>query len=204
MKEFWDERYSQAEFAYGEEPNIFVKERLPDFQPGKVLFPAEGEGRNSVYAAELGWEVAAFDFSSKGKERADKLAASKGVSIDYQVKGILEESYEAESFDVICLTYVHFPPEIKDEMHPRLDRYLKPGGHIILEAFSKEHRELNKVNPDLGGPPDASMMYSKEEIKHAFGNYEIVELSIEMRHLNEGFGHVGEGSVIRFIGRKPN
>ena len=210
MKEFWDKRYGQGAFIYGEAPNAFVKEKLPLFSPGKILFPAEGEGRNSVYAAQLGWEVSAFDFSIQGKEKADKLAASKadklaaskGVKIDYQVQSFLHEHYAPTTFDAICLTYVHMPPEIKVKMHQRLDSYLKVGGHIILEAFSKEHRELSKKNPALGGPPDVRMMYSLEEIERDFKNYEILELTKAKVHLDEGSGHVGLSSVIRFIGRK--
>ncbi|TRX71847.1 bifunctional 2-polyprenyl-6-hydroxyphenol methylase/3-demethylubiquinol 3-O-methyltransferase UbiG [Carboxylicivirga sp. M1479] len=202
MKEFWDDRYSQDEFAYGAEPNEYIKEKLPLLKPGKVLFPAEGEGRNSVYAAQLGWEVCAFDFSAVGKKKADALAASKGVSINYQVKGFLEEEYEANEFDAICLTFVHFHPDMKMQMHKRLDSYLKVGGYIIMDAFSKEHREINKVNEHAGGPPNADMMYSIEEIKSYFDNYDFIELKKELVHLQEGFGHVGEGSVIRFVGKK--
>ena len=202
MKNFWDERYSQNEFAYGEAPNSYLEAKLPLLKAEKILFPAEGEGRNSVYAAQLGWEVSAFDFSVKGKERADQLAASKSVSIDYKLSSFLEECYNVGEFDAIGMFFVHFPPEIKTEMHKRLDSYLKVGGHIIMEAFSKEHRKLNKINPAVGGPPDANMMYSIDEIKRDFSNYEFIELSKEMTTLNEGFGHVGKSSVIRFIGRK--
>lgn len=202
MEEFWDDRYSQDEFVYGAEPNAFVKEKLSQFSVGKILFPADGEGRNSVYAAELGWNVSAFDYSKKAKEKADKLASSKNVSIDFTVQRFLEEDYKKAAFDMICLTFVHFEPAIKTEMHKRLNRYLKIGGIIIFEAFSKEHRELNKLNPSVGGPPNEDMMYSIEEIKRDFKNYEVIELNKEFVSLNEGFGHVGESSVIRFIGRK--
>lgn len=57
----WNERYSKEEFAYGEEPNQYLKEQLEKLDVGKILFPAEGEGRNGVYAAKLGWNVFAFD-----------------------------------------------------------------------------------------------------------------------------------------------
>jgi 2-polyprenyl-3-methyl-5-hydroxy-6-metoxy-1,4-benzoquinol methylase len=202
MKDFWDDRYSQSEFAYGEKPNEYIKDKLPDFKPGKILFPAEGEGRNAVYAAQLGWEVSAFDFSSKGKERAELLAASKGVSIDYKISSFLEENYDYEEFDAIAMCFVHFLPDIKGQMHHRLNSYLKVGGYLIMEAFSKEHRQLNKVNPAVGGPPDENMMYSIEELKNDFKNYDFIELVQIKTTLNEGFGHVGEGSVIRLLARK--
>lgn len=202
MKEFWNDRYNQNEFTYGTEPNVYLKEKLPTFKIGKILFPADGEGRNSVYAAQLGWDVFAFDFSKTGKEKADKLAMSKNVRINFTVQSFLKESYNPNEFDMICLTSVHFEPEMKTEMHKRLDRYLKIGGHIILEAYSKEHRAINKINPSVGGPPDEKMMYAIEEIKRDFTNYEFIELKKERINMKEGFGHNGHSSVVRFIGKK--
>ncbi|WP_196888004.1 class I SAM-dependent methyltransferase [Aureivirga sp. CE67] len=204
MKEYWDEKFSNTEFAYGEEPNVFIKEKLPTFKTGKILFPAEGEGRNATYAAELGWEVSAFDISTTGKAKATLLANSKNVKIDYQINAMLEEKYSEAEFDAICFSYVHFEPEIKKKMFERLDKYLKKDGHIIFEAFSKEHRVLSMVNPAAGGPPDEKHMYSEKEIEEYFKNYEIIELRKEIVHLEEGFGHNGKSSVIRFIGRKLN
>lgn len=69
MKQFWDNRYSSASFAYGEEPNEFFKEHLSKLTPGRILLPGDGEGRNGVFAASLGWDVEAFDISSEGKKR---------------------------------------------------------------------------------------------------------------------------------------
>jgi hypothetical protein len=48
MKEFWNERYANEEYAYGEEPNEFFKQELARLQPGRILLPADGEGRNGV------------------------------------------------------------------------------------------------------------------------------------------------------------
>ncbi|WP_299124714.1 class I SAM-dependent methyltransferase [uncultured Tenacibaculum sp.] len=202
MKDFWNERYNDNEWAYGKEPNAYIKEKLPLFNAGKVLFPAEGEGRNAVYAAKLGWNVSAFDYSLKGKEKADKLAQLNNVSIDYKVQTFLDEKYKQDEFDMICLTSVHFEPKIKAEMHKRLDSYLKKGGYIILEAFSKEHREINKKNPKVGGPSSEEEMYSLEEIKRDFSNYEIIELKKINTYLQEGLYHIGNSAVIRFIGKK--
>ena len=46
------------------------------------------------------------------------------------------------------------------------------------------------------------MLFSSEEIKSDFENYEILELEEKIIHLNEGLLHNGQGSVIRFVGRK--
>ncbi|MCT4614749.1 MAG: methyltransferase domain-containing protein [Marinifilaceae bacterium] len=137
MKEFWDQRYSQEEYAYGKQPNKYVEAKLPMFKPGKILFPAEGEGRNAVYAAKLGWEVSAFDFSKEGKQKAEALAKEHQVSIDYQIHSILDENYSAEGFDFVGLIYVHFDSDTRAQMHQLIKKYLKSGGYLLMEVFSQ-------------------------------------------------------------------
>src|SRR5678816_3069114 len=83
--ERWNERYSKEEFAYGQQPNNYLKEQLEKLAVGTILFPAEGEGRNAVFAAKLGWTVSAFDISIEGKNKALRLADANHVMIDYQV-----------------------------------------------------------------------------------------------------------------------
>ncbi len=202
MKQFWNDRYSQDKSAYGLKPNAYLKEKLPILKPGKILFPAEGEGRNAVFAAIQGWEVSAFDFSKEGKIKADVLAHSKHVHIDYKVNAFLDEEYNPESFDAICNIFVHFRPDLRTDMHNRLGRYLKKGGLFIMEVFSKDHIELSQKNPKVGGPDNPDFLYTIEEIKALFKAYEIIELKKEKVVLNEGLYHVGESSVIRFIGQK--
>jgi 2-polyprenyl-3-methyl-5-hydroxy-6-metoxy-1,4-benzoquinol methylase len=109
----WNERYSQEEFAYGEEPNNYLKEQLVKLPVGSILFPAEGEGRNAVFAAKLGWKVSAFDISQEGKNKAIKLAEKNHVSLDYQVGELEKLNFEGEQFDAISLSYAHFPANIK-------------------------------------------------------------------------------------------
>lgn len=202
MNEFWDKRYSSETYAYGREPNKFFAKQLSEFKLGKLLLPAEGEGRNAVHAAKLGWDVLAFDLSGEGKIKAEKLAEINKVSIEYQVCELSKIKLEENSFDAIGLIYVHFPPEKKTSYHRILDRYLKPGGFIILEAFSKSHIKISENNEKPMGPQNIEMLFSIEEIKNDFPNYEIIKLVEEEVILSEGTFHIGNGSVIRFIGIK--
>lgn len=198
----WNDRYSKDEFAYGEQPNNYLKEQLTKLPVGKILFPAEGEGRNAVYAAQLGWTVFAFDISSEGKWKAVKLAEKNNVTIEYKVGELETLDFESEQFDAIALIYAHFPANIKSLYHKTFDKYLKNNGTIILESFSKKHIDYVTANEKVGGPKDIESLFSIEEIKSDFPNYEIIELVEQEIELNEGLYHNGTGSVIRFIGRK--
>jgi len=198
----WNDRYSKNEFAYGEEPNNYLRENLTKLSAGAILFPAEGEGRNAVYAAKNGWTVTAFDISNEGQKKAFKLAEKNKVTIDYKVGELNTLNFGAEQFDAIGLIYAHFPANIKSKYHKILDRFLKVNGTIIFESFSKKHIDYVTKNEKIGGPKDIDSLFSIEEIKADFPNYEIIELEEKEIELNEGFSHNGTGSVIRFVGRK--
>jgi len=198
----WNERYSKDEYAYGEQPNNYLKEQLEKLVAGTILFAAEGEGRNAVFAAKLGWTVSAFDISVEGKNKAFRLAEANHVTIEYQVGELQALNFNPEQFDVVALIYAHFPANIKSLYHKTLDRYLRKGGLIIFEAFSKKHIDFISKNEQVGGPKDIEMLFSIDEIKSDFNNYEIIELEEKEIELNEGLFHNGEGSVIRFVGRK--
>lgn len=200
--ERWNDRYSKEEFAYGEAPNNYLKEQIEKLSAGKILFPAEGEGRNAVFAAKLGWKVSAFDISEEGKNKAIRFAEANNVTIDYQVGELEFLNYQSEQFDAIALIYAHFPAAIKSPIHKILDQYLRKGGIIIFEAFSKKHLEYLAKNDKVGGPKDIESLFSIEEIQSDFFNYEIIELEEKEIELNEGLFHNGTGSVIRFVGRK--
>ncbi|OUL63597.1 bifunctional 2-polyprenyl-6-hydroxyphenol methylase/3-demethylubiquinol 3-O-methyltransferase UbiG [Flavobacterium sp. AJR] len=200
--ERWNDRYSADEFAYGEQPNNYLREQLEKGNPGTILFPAEGEGRNAIFAAKLGWTVSAFDISIEGKNKALRLAESNNATIDYQVGELQTLNYTSEQFDVIALIYAHFPSDIKSSYHKTLSTFLRKDGLIIFEAFSKKHIEYNSKNEKIGGPKELDMLFSIEEIQSDFPDYEIIELVEQEIELNEGLFHNGKGSVIRFVGRK--
>lgn len=202
MKEFWNDRYKQTEYVYGLEVNEFLKEKLENLSIGNILFPAEGEGRNAVYAAQKSWNVSAFDISEEGKNKAVRLAKIKKVSIDYKVGELENHTYKKNEFDVIALIYAHFPSSLKSKINKNLVDLLKPSGYIIFEAFSKNHLTYLTKNEKVGGPRDIEMLYSIEEIKDYYSNFEIIELTENEIFLQEGLYHNGIGSVIRFVGKK--
>lgn len=197
MKEFWNDRYASEEYAYGIEPNQFFKDQIEKLKPGKILFPAEGEGRNAVYAATLGFDVIAFDPSIEGKNKAELLAGQHQVKIEY-----ITETYEnillADNFfDVIVLIFAHIPSSMRKNYHQKLIKSLKPDGILILEGFSKEQIENN-----TGGPKDITMLFSEDELRDDFNSLRDVEFKKTDVDLNEGPYHQGIASVIQLVGKK--
>ncbi|EAS18744.1 SAM-dependent methyltransferase [Flavobacteria bacterium BBFL7] len=194
--DFWNERYAEKEYIYGTQSNVFFKEQLDQLAAGNLLLPAEGEGRNAVYAASLGWDVVAFDISTSGKEKAMQLSAAQKVALDYQVTGVLDFKTDIK-FDAIGLCYTHFPVEIRKDAFQHFLKFLKPNGTVIFEAFAKA-----QSGKPSGGPKNIDILFSIEEIKNEFPEIKFNFLKEETIELSEGNYHKGKAEVIRFIGIK--
>ena len=197
MDNFWNERFGNDDYVYGLAPNEFFKQELEALTPAKLLLPGEGEGRNAVFAAKQGWQVMAFDGSSEGKKKADKLASSNQVSVEYLVQTYDEITLPPESFDCMAFIYTHMPAGTRAGYHQKLASYLKPGGKLILEGFSKA-----QIHNNTGGPKNVDMLFSKEELQADFTDF--TELNIEELEtvLEEGSFHQGKATVIRLTATK--
>lgn len=197
MHNFWDQRYSIEAYAYGEEPNKFITEEMAKLNPGRILFPAEGEGRNAVYAATQGWQVSAFDPSTEGRKKALQLAGKHNVEIDYRIASYDDINYLDDYFDCIVLVFAHMPANKRTAYHQKLAGFLKPGGSLILEGFSKE-----QLNYSSGGPQNLEMLFSEAEIQNDFSGFSSLVVKKTKILLDEGLYHKGPASVIRAVGIK--
>jgi len=194
---FWDERYSSYEYVYGIDPNEFFKQQIENILPGKLLLPGEGEGRNAVYAAKLGWLVDAFDQSTNAQKKALKLAEKNNVNINYSVVDLKKFAPADNYYNAAAIIFVHFDSEVRGLFHKKNINSLKPGGKIILELFSKD-----QFGKSSGGPQDLEMLYSIDEIKNDFAEMKTILIEEKNILLNEGDKHKGDASVIRYVGEK--
>jgi SAM-dependent methyltransferase len=193
----WNERYAGDDYVYGTEPNSFLAEHAQRLA-GPVLSLAEGEGRNAVFLAALGLEVLGVDLSDVGLAKAQKLAAARGVTIRTEVAdlGLYEPS--ANTFGAVISIFAHLPSNIRRRLYPRVERSLKPGGVMLLEAYTAA--QLPKTT---GGPKDPDMLMSAAGLRKEFPELEVILAQELDRDVKEG-GHRlgGVGSVVQFIARK--
>ena len=126
---FWDSRFGGEDFLYGKEPNAFFAEFLSSIdKKGKLLLPAEGEGRNAIFAAKSGWEVTALDSSAVGREKALKFARDEGVEIEYEILDLQNFEARPDQFDFIAIIFGHFPSAFRQDLHQKFIKSLKSGG----------------------------------------------------------------------------
>lgn len=198
---FWDQRYAESDYVYGTAPNVFFAETLATLPPGRLLLPCEGEGRNAVYAAAKGWSVQAFDQSAAGRDKALRLARHQGLDpalIDYQLTDVRHFTPDPTDYDLIALIYTHFAPETRQAFFRQLQHWLRPGGQVLLEAFTPAQLQLSS-----GGPKDPQMLYTAELLQHDFQELDILQLEHSRTHLDEGPFHQGEADVVRLLARRP-
>ncbi len=196
---FWDQRFAEPGYKYGTDPNNFLREqasRLP--AACRVLVPGDGEGRNGVWLAEQGHTVTSVDNSAVGLQKARDLAASRSVALSTEWVDLADWSPQAGSFDALVLIFTHLPSLLRQRAHRQLALGLKPGGWVILEAF-----HTGQLSYNSGGPKDADMLYSPEQLSADFDGLVSALLAWHGEvALSEGPGHQGLAHVTRWLGQR--
>ena len=193
----WDNRYDEERYFYGTEPNVFVARSLAGLKPGLALFLAEGEGRNAVYAAQLGHRVVAVDNSFVGQRKTLALAAERGVTVDYRLADVIAGAWTAEQWDLIVLCFAHMPPEVMPQVHADCALALAPGGVVVLNSFEK-----SQLGRKSGGPPRLEMLHDVPTLLGSFPGLDVEAVEVEA-DLAEGVGHRGPAKLIELLARKP-
>lgn len=195
----WDERYARDEYVFGKEPNDFLAEvagRLPT--SGQVLCLADGEGRNGVYVASLGHQVTSVDASAVALGKAHRLATEKGVAIETVVADLNLFEMGENRWDCIVSIFFHMLPDMREAIHQKVERAIRPGGHLILEAYTPAQLAFR-----TGGPPMAERLMTLEDLRRDFPGLEFLQAQEKERDVYEGVGHAGHAAVVQLFARKP-
>lgn len=197
---FWDERFSQPDYVFGEAPNAFLarqSDRLKGYRT--ALSIADGEGRNGVWLAEQGLAVTSMDASPVGLEKARKLAEKRGVVLDMQLADIADYAWPDASFDVVVGIFFQFAsPPLREAIFSGMIKALAPGGLLLLEGYGPKQIEYK-----TGGPRILENLYTEELLREHFGSLDIVELRAYDAEIDEGSGHSGLSALVDLVARKP-
>lgn len=191
----WNARYSDPGFTYGKEPNEFLVSAAGRIPRGDILSLAEGEGRNAVYLASLGYNVTGVDGSEVGLRKAVMLADERGVAFTPVVADLSAFEIGLGRWDGIVACYCHLPPSIRIPLHRAVVGGLKPGGVFVLEAYSKEQLAYG-----TGGPQSPDMLMELDDLMCELSGLEFVHAVKVERNVREGSNHTGLASVVQIIG----
>jgi len=193
----WDERFSEAGYFYGTEPNDFLRSVADRLPGGRILCLAEGEGRNAVFLAGRGAQVTAVDASAPGLAKIRALATERGVAVETVQADLASWPIAPGTWDAVVAIFCHLPPEIRGEVHRRAVTGLRPGGAFVLEAYTP-----GQLRYETGGPRVEELLMRLEDVRGELAPLEF-EIAHEIeRDIHEGRGHTGRSAVVQVFGRK--
>lgn len=197
----WDAHYSEAEFVYGTAPNDFLAAEWRRLPPGRVLCLAEGQGRNAVFLAQQGYEVVAVDQSAVGLQKAQQLAAQRGVRIETVVADLADFVIEPAAWQGIVSIFAHVPRAVREAVHARVPAGLCPGGVFLLEAYTPRQWEIGGT----GGPKDkdSELFMMLPALRRELAGLEFLLAQETEREVNEGGFHRGRAAVVQLLARRP-
>ena len=197
----WNRRFAQAGYLFGTEPNAWLHQHADLWQAGeRVLSVADGEGRNSVFLAQRGLIVDAFDIAEVGVRKARDFARITGVKVNFAVADIAQLQWPENIYDGVAAIFIQFAdPALRARIFAGMQRCLKPGGWLVLQGYTPQQLEYR-----TGGPPLASHMYTPQLLREAFAGMEIKELREYEADLAEGTAHKGRSALIGLVARKPH
>jgi 2-polyprenyl-3-methyl-5-hydroxy-6-metoxy-1,4-benzoquinol methylase len=198
-RETWDARFERDDYIFGTAPNAFLAAQRARLSPGqRALSVADGEGRNSVWLAQQGLIVTAFDIAPRGVAKARALAARAGVDVDYRVASVEDWAWTPAGFDVVAAIFVQFAaPAVREAMFAGMLQTLRPGGWLLLQGYTPRQLDFR-----TGGPPCAEHLYTPQMLRAAFAAHEIVELREHDDVLAEGTQHAGMSALVDCVVRR--
>ena len=197
-QKMWDERFAQAEPVYGEEPNDYLRAQSYRLAPCcKILVPGDGYGRNGIWLAKQGFQVTTVDLSPVGVARARKSAQTAGLTMVIEEADLATWSWSANEFDAVASIFLHLPPAIRPRIHANMLSALKPGGLLIIEAFTPA-----QLQHSSGGPKQVELLYTAEILQKDFAAADVLELQEAEIDIDEGRMHRGHAAVVHGVFRK--
>ena len=159
--ERWNRILTAPKPAFNTSPNAFLVATIAGVKPGRSLDVGMGQGRNTIYLAQQGWDSVGFDPADRAVAAAKERAKSLGVKITATVARHEDFDWGESQWDLIVLSYVG-----AREYVDKVTRALRPGGMVVVEAF---HRDATKAGP-IGG----AVVFDTNELPRVFAALRVV------------------------------
>jgi SAM-dependent methyltransferase len=185
--ELWNRVLTSPKPRFNTAPNAFLVDMTRSLKPGRALDVGMGQGRNTIYLAQQGWDSVGFDPADQAVAAAQDQASRLGVKITTHVARAEEFEWGDAAWDLIVLSYVGGRDFVDEVL-----RALRPGGMVVLEGF---HRDATKTQ-SIGG----AVVFDTNELLQLFAGLRIVRY--EDTIAVGDFGQA-ETRVVRLAAVKP-
>jgi cyclopropane fatty-acyl-phospholipid synthase-like methyltransferase len=196
--ERWQTRFRAPGYAFGKEPNGFLKAQAALLRGRKTaLSVADGEGRNGVWLAEQGLDVTTIDFSPAALEKSRALAAERGVKLRSEVADVTTWRWPVAAFDVVVAIFIFVAPAERPAFLANLKNALNPGGLLLMQGYRPKQIEYR-----TGGPSDPARMYTRAILEAGFGDMAKLDIHEHDSAISEGASHAGMSALIDLVATK--
>ena len=188
-KERWNKTFVNPKPVFNTEPNKFLAEAIKGRTPGKALDIGMGQGRNSIYLAQQGWDVTGLDISDEGARIARERAAKLGLKLDVALQSAYEYDYGREKWDLIAGIFMQTViPRVAD----KIQQALKPGAIFVAEGFHEDSTRGQEAAQRFG--------YKTNDLLRRFDGLRIIHYEDRLGPADWAGGQ--ERPIVRFIARK--
>lgn len=193
--------YAGDEFHWGKEPNEFVRsvlEFIPEGEPLRAIGIGAGEGRDTVFFAERGFDVLAVDTAANGLDKAIRLARERGVEIGVR-EGDVNSLELEDSFDLVYSagTIQYLRPENREKQFAHFQKRTNPGGLHALLTFVDD--------PDIPPAPDwgeNEFLYAPSELRKYYAGWRCLHFRAFVFDDDSG-GEPHKHAVEEYVFEKP-
>ena len=146
--EFWN-KYLVGERRdwVNAQPNAFLVEIVKGRKPGRALDVSMGQGRNTIWLAQQGWDTTGFDPADQAVAEARATALRLGLTIHTEITTDDHFDFGENRWDLVVLSYAGC-----SQLARQVQKALKPGGLLVEEAFHTDALKTMKIGGSLCGP----------------------------------------------------
>ncbi len=184
-REDWNRKHGEAGLLFGAEPNRFLVAEVEGLTPGRALDLACGAGRNAVWLAVRGWAVTGVDFSDVAIENARRLAAERGVEVEWVRADLREWRASGPGYDLVAVLYLQVPAGERRAVLANAAAAVAPGGTLLVVGH-----DLQNLNGGWGGPKDPAVLFTPDDVAAELPGLEIEKAERVLRPVETEDGEV--------------
>jgi SAM-dependent methyltransferase len=184
--ERWNRILTAPNPTFNTAPHAFLVQMTRTLKPGRALDAGMGQGRNTIYLAQHGWERG-FDPADRAVAAAKDQAEKLGVKITAHIDTMDSFDWGQNQWDLIVLSYVG-----ARGLAGEVSRSLRPDGMVVVEGF---HRDATKTASIGGG-----VVFDTNELPQLFPGLRVVRYEDAIDKADFGGN---ETRVVRLAAVKP-
>lgn len=182
LKMNFDSFYSKEEHYFSQNHSGGMAEYIAKYSvpPCLAIDLGAGEGRNSVFLANLGFNVLAIEPSIAGAKKIVKNSEEHNLKINVENTDFLSctEKIKDVGFIVALTSLEHMEYNYMLESVNRIKKVLKVGGYVYIMVFTEEDPGFKH---EIENASECSAFiqhyFKKNELKDLFSDFEILHYS---------------------------